>query len=100
MLCIVVATFGNSLGGLTNLVLGRVSRTFFEKRGPKKPYAERFIHRYGAWVAWLSWVPFIGDPLLVAAGYYRTPLTRTIVFMVTGKTLRYIGIWYFWSLTQ
>lgn len=98
--CIVVASVGNSLGGLTNLLLGRGSRTFFEKRSSKKPYAEQFIRRYGAWVAWFSWVPFIGDPLLVAAGYYRTPLFSTLLFMITGKILRYIGVWYFWSMAQ
>lgn len=98
--CIVIASLGNSLGGLTNLLLGRGSRTFFEKRATKKPYAEQFIHKYGAWVAWLSWVPFIGDPLLVAAGYYKTPLLTTIVFMTAGKIVRYIAVWYVWSLTQ
>ena len=98
--CIVIASTGNCLGGITNLLLGRGSRTFFEKRSSKKPYAERFIRKYGAWVAWISWVPFIGDPLLVAAGYYKTPLTTTILFMAAGKIARYILLWYVWSLTQ
>lgn len=98
--CISIASLGNNLGGLTNLLLGRGSRSFFEKRSTKKPYAERFIRQYGAWVAWLSWVPFVGDPLLVAAGYYRTPLGKTILFMVIGKTTRYVVLWYLWSLTQ
>ena len=97
--CFLVATVGNSLGGLTNLLLGRFSRNYFEKRG-KSPRGKELIQRYGAWIAWLSWVPFVGDPLLVAAGFYRTPFVMTAVFMVAGKAGRYAILWYFFSLTQ
>jgi membrane protein YqaA with SNARE-associated domain len=97
--CFLVATVGNSLGGLTNLLLGRFSRNYFEKRG-KSPRGKVLIQRYGAWIAWLSWVPFVGDPLLVAAGFYRTPFVMTAVFMVAGKAGRYVILWYFFSLTQ
>jgi membrane protein YqaA with SNARE-associated domain len=97
--CILVATAGNTLGGLTNLLLGRFSRGFYERRG-KTLKGERVIRKYGAWTAWLSWVPFIGDPLLIAAGFYRTPFLPTALFMLLGKCLRYVAIWYFFSLTQ
>jgi membrane protein YqaA with SNARE-associated domain len=97
--CFLVATVGNSLGGLTNLLLGRFSRNYFEKRG-KSPRGKVLIQRYGAWIAWLSWVPFVGDPLLVAAGFYRTSFVMTAVFMVAGKAGRYAILWYFFSLTQ
>ncbi|MES2556825.1 MAG: DedA family protein [Bacteroidota bacterium] len=97
--CFLVATVGNSLGGLTNLLLGRYSRTYFEKRG-KTPRGKDLIRRYGAWIAWFSWVPFVGDPLLIAAGFYRTPLLMTSLFMIAGKAGRYGLLWYFFSLTQ
>lgn len=98
--CLLVAATGNVLGGFTNLLLGRGSRSFFEKRVKKGLFAERLIVRYGAWVAWFSWVPVVGDPLLIAAGFYRTPLATTVVFMAAGKVLRYGVIWYVWSLAQ
>jgi len=97
--CFLVATAGNSLGGSTNLLIGRFSRKYFEKRG-KIPWGEAAIERYGSWLAWLSWVPFIGDPLLIALGFYRTMLLSTIGFMILGKAARYAVIWYFFSLTQ
>ncbi|ASS50757.1 MAG: hypothetical protein A3D31_14470 [Candidatus Fluviicola riflensis] len=97
--CFLVATVGNSLGGFTNLILGRYSRTYFEKRG-KTPKGKDLIRRYGAWIAWFSWVPFVGDPLLIAAGFYRTPIVLTSLFMVAGKAARYGLLWYFFSLTQ
>lgn len=97
--CLVVATVGNSLGGLTNIVLGRFSRRFFERKGRRLKGAQ-LIQRYGAWIAWVSWVPFIGDPLLIAAGFYRTPFWLTTVFMIAGKGARYGVLWYVFSLTQ
>lgn len=92
MASIVVATTGNSLGGGTNLLLGRFSRRFYERKG-RTLRGESIIRRYGSWTAWLSWVPFIGDPLLIAAGFFRTPLWWTAVFMVAGKCGRYVAIW-------
>jgi membrane protein YqaA with SNARE-associated domain len=97
--CIAVATCGNTLGGLTNLLLGRFSRGFYERRG-KTLKGEGIIRKYGAWTAWLSWVPVIGDPLLIAAGFYRTPFLVTVLFMLLGKCGRYFVLWYFFSLTQ
>jgi membrane protein YqaA with SNARE-associated domain len=91
--CIVVATAGNSLGGGTNLLLGRFSRKFYERKG-RTVRGETIIRKYGSWTAWLSWVPFIGDPLLIAAGFFRTPLVWTSVFMIAGKCARYVVIWW------
>jgi len=97
--CLIIATVGNSLGGLTNVLLGRYSRSFFERKGRTLRGAQ-LIQTYGAWIAWLSWVPFIGDPLLIAAGFYRTPFWLTTVFMIAGKCIRYSVLWYVFSLTQ
>lgn len=93
LLCIVVATTGNSLGGATNLLLGRFSRKFYERRG-KTIRGEAIIRKYGSWTAWLSWVPFIGDPLLIAAGFFRTQMVWTVLFMIAGKCGRYAVIWW------
>lgn len=97
--CLLVATVGNAGGGFTNLVLGRYSRPFFLKKGNTLK-GETLIHKYGAWIAWLSWIPVIGDPLLIAAGFYRTPFLLTSLFMVAGKAGRYLFIAYLYSLTQ
>lgn len=97
--CVLVATVGNSLGGATNLLLGRFSRKFYERRG-RTPKGQRLILRYGSWAAWLSWVPIIGDPLLIAAGFYRTPPGWTLLFMVLGKGARYAILWTVFSLAQ
>lgn len=94
--CFMVALIGNSLGGSTNILLGRWGRNAWHW---ERLWAKERIERYGAWLAWLSWVPFIGDPLLIALGYYRTPWIPTIIYMVMGKAIRYGVIWYVYTLT-
>ena len=82
-LALAVATFGNTLGGITSYTLGRLI--------PAKPLKGiATVRRYGSPVLLLSWVPFIGDPLCVAAGWLRLNVALSILFMATGKLARYI----------
>ncbi|WP_105900901.1 YqaA family protein [Vibrio gangliei] len=86
---IVVATLGNTLGGMTNYWLGQLlpNRTLREKRGQQ---LERWIGRYGYWALLMSWMPVIGDPLCLAAGWLRmNPWVCTFMIML-GKGLRYL----------
>lgn len=62
---IVVATIGNTLGGMTNLVLGRILPQPKPRTGTLT--ALRWLQRYGPAALLLSWVPVIGDVLCVAA---------------------------------
>ena len=94
--CLIVATTGNTLGGLTNYGLGLIGKTkqirrFFksEKRYDK---LTRNVRRYGFWLGGLSWVPIIGDPLTIALGFFRVPFLPFLVLMTLGKFLRYYVI--------
>src|SRR5919106_3866810 len=62
---VLVATAGNTLGGLSSYVIGRV----LPRAKPIKGLAA--IERYGAPALLLSWLPLIGDALCVAAGWLR-----------------------------
>lgn len=102
--CLIVATLGNSIGGSTNYFLGRLGNPKWLKRiGFKERNIVKFktrIYKHGAWMAWLSWVPFIGDPLTIVLGFFRTNIFLTLLFMTLGKLIRYIallflaGYWY------
>jgi membrane protein YqaA with SNARE-associated domain len=81
-----VATLGNTLGGMTSYALGR----FIPPGKPLKGIAA--MRRYGSPALLFSWVPFIGDPLCVAAGWLRLNVAFSILFMATGKLGRYIVI--------
>jgi membrane protein YqaA with SNARE-associated domain len=39
-----------------------------------------------------AWVPIVGDPLCVAAGWLRLPWIAVTVFMAVGKAARYLAV--------
>ena len=81
-----VATLGNTLGGLSSYLLGRL----IPRTKPLKGLS--LLRRYGSAALLLSWVPFIGDPLCVAAGWLRLNVVAATVFIALGKFIRYAAI--------
>jgi len=55
---------------------------------PSAKAVER-LRRWGAPVLLLSWLPIIGDPLCVAAGWLRIHWLLSLVLIGIGKTARY-----------
>ncbi len=86
---IIVATIGNTLGGLTNYWIGiwLPNRTQNEKHGHK---AIAWLQKYGYWSLLFSWLPVIGDPLCLAAGWLRMKFLPCVVLIAIGKALRYM----------
>ncbi|MDD1791826.1 DedA family protein [Enterovibrio makurazakiensis] len=86
---VLVATLGNTLGGMTNYFIGRFipARTLEQKHGQK---AIGWLQRYGYWTLLLSWLPLIGDPLCLAAGWLRLKQHWCWLLIATGKALRYV----------
>lgn len=84
-----VATLGNSLGGMSSYLIGRI----IPQKQTLKGLAQ--VQRYGAPVLLLSWVPIVGDPLCVAAGWLRLNAWWSALYIALGKFLRYlaIGVW-------
>ncbi len=81
-----VATMGNTLGGMSSYLIGRVIPRHHNLKG------QVWVQRYGSPVLMLSWVPIIGDPLCVAAGWLRINPWHSMLFMALGKFARYIVI--------
>jgi len=92
------ATAGNTLGGVSSWMLGWLIAKYFPNH---KATAEKKHHKaiqrlkhWGSPILLLSWVPVIGDPLCLAAGWLRINLAASILFIVIGKGLRYaILLW-------
>lgn len=81
-----VATLGNTLGGMSSYLIGRLIP-------PTKPLKGLpAIQRWGSPVLLLSWVPVIGDPLCVAAGWLRLNPWWSLLFIAAGKLARYVVI--------
>lgn len=81
-----IATLGNTLGGMSSFLIGRIIPQHAELKGLK------WVQRYGSPVLLASWVPFIGDPLCVAAGWLRLNPWLSALFMAVGKFARYLAV--------
>ena len=92
-----VATAGNTLGGISIYYLGFLGKMeWIEKYAKVKPEKIHAIlpklQRYGALAASLSFVPFIGDVVILALGFFRISPFFTLFFMMIGKALRYMAV--------
>ena len=83
---LVIATLGNTLGGMSSYLIGRILPQKKDLRGLEA------VRKYGSPSLLLSWVPFIGDPLCVAAGWLRLNVWLSVLFMASGKLARYLLI--------
>ncbi len=95
ILLVSVATIGNVLGAVVNWYLGRWIDRFSDQRWfPIKPaklkQATLWYRKYGRWSLLLSWAPFIGDPITLAAGVLREPILSFLLIVGFAKTTRYI----------
>ena len=87
-------TAGNALGGFTCYWIGRIGKTewiekYFKVDKKQMDKAIRFIHGRGSWMAFFSFLPVIGDALLIALGFMRGNVWITTIAMTIGKLARY-----------
>lgn len=81
---VLIAMVGNTLGGMTGYLIGR-----FIPEKKKEGRALAWLHKYGIWAVFFSWVPLFGDALPVAAGWLRLNPWLTALFVALGKGARY-----------
>ncbi len=87
-----LATIGNSLGGMSSWLLGWwIARRFPGRilHKPEQRLALERIARRGSPILLLSWLPVIGDPLCLAAGWSGTGVIPSTLFITVGKAMRY-----------
>lgn len=88
---LLIATLGNTLGGVTTWLLGRLAA----RRYPVDDLARNHlkavgsVRRYGVYLLLLSWLPVVGDAFCFAAGWLQLSFWRSLVAMAAGKGLRY-----------
>lgn len=91
---ILATTAGNALGGLTCYWIGHLGKMewiekYFKVDQKQMDKATRFIHGRGAWMALFSFLPVIGDAILIVLGLMRANIWIVAVSMTAGKLLRY-----------
>lgn len=78
-----LATLGNTLGGMSSYLIGRLLAT-------RKPLrAIETVRRWGPAALLLGWAPLIGDALCVAAGWLRLNWIAALGFQAVGRFARY-----------
>ncbi len=95
VIALLTATAGNWLGGLTSYWVGRggkwawIEKWFRVKRETLEKQQSRIV-RYGSWLAFFTWLPFVGDVFAIALGFYKVDFRSSALFMLIGKFLRFL----------
>ena len=98
LLLILAATAGNTLGSVGNYYIG-CSLTHWQTKSwfpIKKKYIDKtrkLFQKHGAWTLLLAGIPFIGNPVTVAAGILKVNLWLFIPLVAAGKSIRYVLAW-------
>jgi membrane protein YqaA with SNARE-associated domain len=89
-LAVALATLGNTAGGMTTYLIGRL----FPNRRTVNEKILRMIRRYGPAATFFAWLPVVGDALCAAAGWLRVNWLAALGFMAAGRLARYLVIAY------
>lgn len=97
LILLAVASLANVAGSCVNWLLGRFATGFRDRRWfPASPAqierASRWYKRFGWPSLLLSWVPVVGDPLTVVAGFLRMPFAGFLAVVAVAKTARYAAL--------
>ncbi|WP_300726510.1 YqaA family protein [uncultured Bacteroides sp.] len=94
LLSVSSTAIGNILGGMTCYWIGHLGKMewihkYFKVDQKKLDRAARFIHGRGAWMAMFSFLPIIGDAMLIVLGLMRANIWIVAIAMSIGKVVRY-----------
>jgi len=89
-LAVALATLGNTAGGMTTYLIGRL---FPQKKKVDEKILQH-LRRYGPAAVFFAWLPVVGDALCAAAGWLRLNWMAALAFMAAGRLARYLVIAY------
>ena len=94
VLSVAATAAGNILGGMTCIGIGRLGKKewiekYIKINKEQIDRASRFIHNRGACMALFSFLPVIGDAILIVLGLMRANFLVAVLFMAIGKSARY-----------
>ena len=97
--CLLSATLGNTVGGMTCSSLGRLGKIswiekYFKVKKEKVDNMVNFLQGKGALMAFFAFLPAIGEVIAIALGFMRSNTWLTVGSMFVGKLVRYILLLY------
>jgi len=96
-LCIIIATVGNFLGGLTTYGLGYlgkwqwIEKYFKKSRGEIEKFQHK-VQRIGIIAAAFAWLPFIGDIIALSLGFLKFRPMPVFIMMLIGRFCRFLVV--------
>ena len=95
--CFLWATLGNWTGGLTSYYMGYLGKwewieKWFRVKRETLDKQKKYIDKYGSMLAFLSWLPLVGDVFAIGLGFYKVNFTKSAIFMLIGKGVRF-AVW-------
>ena len=87
-----LATAGNVLGSMLTWWMGYLVARWRPLYGPHRRATQQalgWLQAYGYWALLLAWLPLVGDPLCLLAGWLRWSFWRSAVLILLGKAARY-----------
>jgi membrane protein YqaA with SNARE-associated domain len=94
--CLLIATIGNSAGSYLNYFIGMAGKPEWLSKIRVKPHQilkwEDRVKKHGVYLAFFAWLPFIGDVLSVALGFFRVNWKASFLYIFIGKFVRYLVI--------
>lgn len=92
--CMIAATLGNVLGGMTCYWIGMLGKVEWVKKYLKLDISrllkiQEWIKDKGSWTAFFVFLPGIGDFIAVALGFLRAKVWLVAFWMLLGKAIRY-----------
>lgn len=94
-LCVLAATLGNTVGGMTCYYMGHFGKIdwiekYFKVKKEKIEKMQHFLKGKGALMAFFAFLPFVGEAIAIALGFMRSNILLTTTSMFVGKLVRYI----------
>ena len=95
--CLIIATIGNWLGGLTSYWIGWIGKWEWIERWLKVKQEQlekqkAKVDRYGSLLALLAWLPVVGDLFAIALGFYKVSPRLSAFYMLLGRFARFL-VW-------
>jgi len=95
--CFAAATAGNGSGALTSYALGWFARwewieRWFRVRPETLERQKERIRKWGVWCALVSWLPVVGQLMMIGLGFYKARPAVVTVLTYVGCAVRF-GVW-------
>lgn len=95
--CMIAATFGNFLGGMSCYWLGSIGKMewiekYLRLNISKLERVQAWVKDKGSWIGFFVFLPGIGDFIAVALGFLKANVWMVALSMFAGKAIRY-WIW-------